>query len=92
MYIVKYTHKFKKQVKLMLKQGKDIDKLVNIVDLLKEGKPLDAKYRSHDLIGGKKGLKECHIEPDWLLIYLIDNDMLVLTLIETGSHSDILKK
>ena len=89
MYIVKYTYQFKKNYKLMIKQGKDILLLDNVIEKLKAGKKLDAKYKDHALTGSFKGFREYHIKPDWLLIYLIENDILTLTLVNTGSHSDL---
>lgn len=61
-----------------------------MIDSLRQGKVLDAKFRDHELKGNLKGFRECHIQPDWLLIYLIENDILTLTLVDTGSHSDLL--
>ena len=65
--------------------------LDDVVDTLRQGKQLDAKYRDHELNGKFKGFRECHIKPDWLLVYLIENDILTLTLVDTGTHSDIFK-
>ena len=92
MYQVKYTTTFKKSYKLMRKRGLDLSLLDEVVDLLRQGKQLDEKYRDHSLAGNFSGFRECHIKPDWLLIYLIENDVLTLTLVDTGSHSDIFKK
>lgn len=75
----------------MIKQGKDISLLNQIIAQLKDGITLDPKYKDHQLIGNYKKYRECHIKPDWLLIYMIEDDVLVLTLVETGSHSDLLK-
>ena len=66
--------------------------LDKVVGLLRQGKQLDEKYRDHGLSGNFAGFRECHIKPDWLLVYLIENDVLTLTLVDTGSHSDIFKK
>ena len=68
---------------------KDIDKLFKIVDVLASGEPLPANFRDHDLTGDYKGCRECHIEPDWLLIYKKNNKELILILLRTGSHSDL---
>ena len=76
----------------MKKRGLDLSLLDGVVDLLRRGIPLEEKYRDHELIGSFKGFRECHIKPDWLLIYLIENDILTLTLVDTGTHSDIFKK
>ena len=60
-----------------------------VVDLLVEGKPLPPKYKDHPLKGNFIGFRECHVEPDWLLIYKIQNDVLILTLVTTGTHSEL---
>ena len=89
MYKIKFTGQFKKELKLAKKQGKDINKLFKIVDILAEKKVLDIKYKDHALISNYKGFRECHIEPDWLLIYKYDDDILVLSLSRLGSHSEL---
>ena len=66
-YEVRFTNQFKKDIKLAQKQGKDIEKLFSVVDILASGEPLPAKFRDHDLTGDYKGYRECHIEPDWNL-------------------------
>jgi len=66
--------------------------LDEVVDLLRQGKQLEKRYHDHGLTGDLAGFRECHIKPDWLLIYLIENDILTLTLIDTGSHSDLFRK
>lgn len=91
MLTVKYTHAFKRGYKLAKKRGKDISLLEDVIDLLRQEITLDDKYRDHELKGKFKGFRECHIQPDWLLIYLVREDVLTLTLVDTGSHSDILK-
>ena len=63
-----------------------------VIEKLANGEPLDAKYRDHDLTGNYKGCRECHVEPDWLLIYEIINDIVVLLLYRVGSHSELFKK
>ena len=90
-YEVRFTNQFKKDIKLAQKQGKDLDKLFAVVDTLASGGTLELKYRDHDLSGDYKGCRECHIEPDWLLIYEIDNGLLILVLNRVGSHSDLFK-
>ena len=92
MYQVKFTAAYKKSYKLMKKRGLDLSLLDEVVDLLRQGKRLNEKYRDHALSGNFAGFRECHIQPDWLLVYLIENDVLTLTLVDTGSHSDIFKK
>ncbi len=92
MYQVKFTTAYKKAYKLMKKRGIDISLLDEVVDLLRQGRQLEERYRDHGLTGDLAGFRECHIKPDWLLIYLIENDILTLTLIDTGSHSDLFRK
>lgn len=92
MYQVKFTTAYKKAYKLMKKRGLDISLLDEVVDLLRQGRQLEERYHDHGLTGDLAGFRECHIKPDWLLIYLIENDILTLTLIDTGSHSDLFKK
>lgn len=91
MYKVKITNTFKRSYKLMKKRGLDISLLDKVIDDIRQGKELDIKYRNHELKGKFKGFYECHIQTDWLLIYLIENDILTLTLVDTGSHADIFK-
>ena len=76
----------------MKKCGLNISLLDEVVDLLRQGRQLEERYRDHGLTGDLAGFRECHIKPDWLLIYLIENDILTLTLIDTGSHSDLFRK
>lgn len=83
--------KFKKGLKLAKKRGLNIELLEEVVDKLQNGIPLEKKYRDHELQGKFKGFRECHIQPDWLLMYLIEDDVLVLTLVDTGTHSDMFK-
>ena len=71
------------------KRGYDLSLLDDVVDTLAKGLPLDQKYKDHNLIGNYKGCRECHITPDWLLIYEIDNNELILYLTRTGTHSDL---
>jgi len=79
-YKVKFTGQFKKDLKLAKKQGKDLDKLFNVIEILEKGEKLEKKYEDHSLSGEYKGTRECHIEPDWLLVYEIMNDVLILML------------
>lgn len=85
------TTKFKRDLKKIIKQGKNRNKLDEIVALLQERKPLPEKNRDHALIGNYTGYRECHIAPDWLLIYRVkDNDAIeLLELARTGSHSEL---
>ena len=91
-YDLVLTGKFKKGLKLAKKRGLDIKLLEDIVDKLQNGIPLEEKHRDHELKGKFKGFRECHIQPDWLLMYLIEDDVLVLTLVDTGTHSDLFNK
>jgi mRNA interferase YafQ len=86
---IKLTSKYKKDRKLMKKQGKDLSQLINIIEKLQRQETLDLKHRDHPLQGDYTRHRECHIEPDWLLIYRIDNEALILTAVRTGSHSDL---
>lgn len=88
-YELVLTGKFKKGLKLAKKRGVNIKLLDDIVEKLLNGIPLDEKNKDHELKGQYKGFRECHIQPDWLLIYLVENDVLVLTLVDTGTHSDL---
>lgn len=91
-YKLVLTRKFKKGLKMAKKRGLNIPLLESIVDNLLQGISLDEKYKDHALRGKYEGFRECHIQPDWLLIYLIENDILTLTLVDTGTHSDLFKK
>ena len=88
-YEIKFTNQFKKDIKLAKKQGKNLEKLYSVIETLANGEPLEEKHRDHNLTGNFKSCRECHIEPDWLLIYEIINDVLVLVLNRTGSHSEL---
>ena len=74
------------------KQHKNLDKLFEVIDILANGGTLDAKLRDHELTGNYKGTRECHVEPDWLLIYEIRGDVLVLMLYRLGTHAQLFKK
>lgn len=87
-----FSSQFKRDYRRMEKQGKDLDLLFSVVDVLAAEKPLDLQYRDHPLSGNYKGHRECHLQPDWLLIYKVEKERLVLTLTRTGSHSDLLDK
>lgn len=83
------TGKFKKSLKLAKRRGLNLELLDEVVTMLQNNIPLQEKYRDHELKGKYQGFRECHIQPDWLLIYLKDNDVLTLTLVDTGSHTDL---
>ena len=90
-YKIKFTKRFKKDLKQAKKQGKDIEKLFDIIEKIARDETLDKKYRDHSLSGNYKGTRECHIGPDFLLIYEKIEEVLVLSLVRTGSHSDLFK-
>lgn len=83
------TKRFEKDVKLAQKRGKDLEKLRLVMEILLEGKGLPSKYLDHSLFGNFKDRRECHIEPNWLLIYKPDNSQIIFE--RTGSHSDLFK-
>ena len=87
---VSQTTQFVRDVKRMRKRGKDLEKLKFLVTKLAKSEPLDPKYRDHSLFGPWKNCRDCHIEPDWLLIY--SADPFSLRLERTGSHSDLFRK
>ncbi len=93
-YSIQGLNKFKKQLKKAEKQGKDIRKLRPILLTLANGGRLEPKYKDHALIDNKyyKNCRECHITPDWLLIYTYEEEQLILLLVSTGSHSEVLNK
>lgn len=88
-YEIKFTGRFKKDFKQAKKQKKDIEKLFEVIERIANGEKLEAKWKDHALSGNYSGARECHIEPDWLLIYEIFDETLVLSLLRTGSHSDL---
>ena len=88
-YDIVITNSCKKDIKRASKQGKNIDLLFDVVDQLSEGLTLDQKYKDHKLSGKYEGKRECHIEPDFLLIYQIEKTEIVLYLVRIGSHSEL---
>jgi mRNA interferase YafQ len=86
---IRLTNQFKKDTEKIKRRGKDLDKLYDIVEKLANLEPLAEKLRDHALVGGYADCRECHIAPDWLLIYRIEDEELVLVLTRTGSHSDL---
>lgn len=86
-YEVRFTRQFKRDLKLAKKQGKDLNKLYDVIERLANDEVLEEKYRDHDLKGEYEGSRECHIEPDWLLIYEIQGNVLVLMLYRLERHS-----
>ena len=91
-YIVKPTTQFKKDFKLAMKRSMKIELLEEVIAMLAMGETLPDKHKDHALTGNRVGHRECHILPDWLLIYRIEDEVLVLTLARTGTHSDLFGK
>lgn len=89
MLTIKRTTQFKRYFKKILRQGYDISKLAEIIEQLANNEKLPAKYQDHELKGEWINFRECHINPDWLLIYCKNEQELILTLTRTGSHSDL---
>ncbi|MBR4151566.1 MAG: type II toxin-antitoxin system YafQ family toxin [Selenomonadaceae bacterium] len=89
MYQVNYTTRMRKDIRRMKRRGKNLSKLFDVLDLLKTGEPLSEVYHDHQLKGDLDDLRECHIEPNWLLVYRIDEGELVLLATATGTHADI---
>ena len=89
-----FTAKFKKELKKAQKRGLNMKKLNKVIDLLVDGKKLPRRYHDHALTNSRDyhNVRECHIEPDWLLIYRIEGDTLTLYLMRTGTHSDLFGK
>ena len=89
MYSISYTNKFEKSLKLCRKRGFDTDLAKSVIKILAKDGKLPAKYKPHKLTGNYSGLWECHIKPDWLLIWSQNDEGLTLLMIDTGTHSDI---
>ena len=89
MLTVEFTNKMKRDVRRMRKRGKDLAKLETALLLLSAQSQMPSVYRDHQLMGNLSDFRECHIEPDWLLIYQIIEDRLILNATETGTHSDL---
>lgn len=87
-----WTTQFKKDYRMAMKCHMDMDLLDNIIRALSKGEALGEKNKDHALTGRWMGHRECHIQPDWLLVYRIEDDVLVLTLVRTGTHSDLFGK
>jgi len=86
---IETTARYRKDYRLMHKRGLDLSRLDAVIQKLRNGEILEANFRDHALSGNYVGFRECHITPDWLFIYAIDNDKLILTASRTGSHSDL---
>ena len=89
MLTIKYETTFKKDFKRIVRRGYDVRLLEKAIEILATGESLPPKYKDHPLTGDYAGFRECHITPDWLLIYRISNNELLLYLTRTGSHSDL---
>ena len=87
MRAIRRTSQFKRDVERMKRRGKDLSKLKEVLEKIISGQQLEAKYSDHALVGQYKGTRECHIEPDWLLIYELAQSEVVL--IRTGTHADL---
>ena len=92
LYEIRTYKQYDRDVKLAVRRGLDIDKLLDAVKLLQQGESLPAKYRNHLLSGDYKGYWECHINPDWLLLYEKDTEIRIISLYRTGTHADIFGK
>ena len=88
-YAIRRTTQFKSDVKRILKRGKELERLLDIVERLANGEPLAAKHHDHALKGLYSGKRDCHIEPDWILIYAVENEELILY--RTGAHADLFR-
>ena len=91
-YEVKFTNQFEKTLNQLRNKIKITDSLLKVIDVLADGGVLEAKYCDHGLSGKYSGTRECHNEPDWLLVYEIKNEVLVLMLYRLGTHSELFKK
>ncbi len=89
MLTLETTSQFRKDYKRIKKRGYDLKKLEIVIDALLSGIPLDAKFRDHALSGNLSRYRECHIQPDWLLMYRIENERLILVVNRTGTHADL---
>lgn len=89
MYSIEFTRQYLKDLRLARKRQLDESKLNEIIFILSQGKNLPPKNKDHALTGNYSGFRECHIQPDWLLIYSIDNKIQIIRLVRTGSHADL---
>ena len=90
-YKIEPTNKFKKDLKLCKSRGYDIELIRTVIKKLSNGEKLEDKYKDHDFKGNWSGYRECHVLPDWLLVYKYNNNDLILFLTRTGSHSDLFR-
>lgn len=89
MFLFRATRQFERDYKLIVKQGKDLTKLKRVMNKLVSEEPLEIKHHDHPLTGNWKGHRDCHLEPDWLLIYKVDRNAEEIIFIRTGRHSDL---
>ena len=89
MMTLETTSQFRRDYKRLKKRGYNLELLARAIDALLSGEPLDPVYRDHALTGNMKDYRECHIQPDWLLMYRIERDRLVLVANRTGTHADL---
>lgn len=89
MYAIKPTTRFQRDVRRAEKRGYNMSLLTDVIKKLAKGETLSPKYKDHDLVGDYLGCRECHITPDWLLVYRISQEKLILVLSRTGTHSDL---
>ena len=92
MLLIEFSARMKRDVKRMQKRGKDMGKLRDVLEVLAQREPLPKKHKDHQLKGNLDDMRECHIEPDWLLVYQIKEDKLILSCTATGSHDDLFKE
>lgn len=92
MYKIKYTNQFKKDLKRCQKRGLEITLIHSVIQILVQDGKLPNKYKPHILSGNKNGIWECHIKPNWLLLWRQDNEELTLLMLETGTHNDVFGK
>ena len=88
-FSVRQTNRYKKGLKRMMRRGKSREKILTVVRMLANGETLPPQYRDYALIGDRLGLRDCHIENDWVLLYHYEGNILVLTLTDTGTHADL---
>ena len=91
MYDVWMSPRYRRELRRMVRRGYDPEKMEAVVDMLAAGEPLPEQYQDHPLRGKWQGFRECHVSPDWLLVYKIEIDKLILALTRTGTHDDLFK-
>ena len=86
---IMFTSRMKRDVKRMKRRGKDMEKLIAVIDTLARREPLPPRNRDHALTGNLSDFRECHVEPDWLLLYQVFEDRLILSAVATGTHAEL---